>query len=191
MRREQHEHRDMQICRYLDGELRADEVAAFEQHLSEDAALREEVEAYRRTYAYVRAWATSRGRAPQLDWEALARQITTACAMAARRRARWYDPPRLLRLMGPPLAAAAAIAGILAGRELLRNPLPQPVPIARVSIGSSAALHTDGEAVIRFSFVDSTSAPARMAPAPRPARSIAVAAAGAMPEAPRESSSWF
>ncbi|HEY3245407.1 MAG TPA: hypothetical protein VGM03_18855 [Phycisphaerae bacterium] len=200
---QRHSHPDMQICRYLDGELSPDESRAFEQRLAGDARLRAEVEAYRRTDACLQQWSQRRGAVPQLKWDEFARRIINACARAtdfspadgmdAQSRLPWYAPPRIIRLFGPSLAAAAAIAAILAGRAWLHAPSPAPTPIARVTL-AVASQPAEREPIIRISFAQVSPATAAAAPLARAAQSIAIATVGAAPLADRpspESSSWF
>src|SRR5690348_17119169 len=71
---------EFQISQYLDGSLPADEVAALEARLAEDAAARELLEEYRKLNALLKAPAAL----PDLAWDKLADYICSAVADADR-----------------------------------------------------------------------------------------------------------
>jgi anti-sigma factor RsiW len=69
---------EFQLSQYLDGSLAADEVAAFEARLAEDAAARELLEEYRKLNALLKAPAAL----PDLAWDRFADHICSAVAGA-------------------------------------------------------------------------------------------------------------
>ncbi len=188
----------LQIFRYIEGELSPDERAEFERRLQTDIDLAAEVSRWRRSRELVDAWGST---ALQLDWDRLATGIARACAKNDERqgRLRFVAAREVWRRYGPPLAAAAAIALVLAGRALLVDaPERSPIVVVRFgpeSVGAAGAgVDPDGggAAIARVSFARAEVGGMPAGPA-RPVRSMAiVAVGGGAPAGPvRTAPSWF
>lgn len=107
---------DARICRYLDGEMTAEQVAAFESELAQDAELREALEVYRRLGAELDELAEE----ASARYDAQCANIMRALAGRSRRGAAWRER-WILKPALAGLAAAAMFFLALGGYRLLNE----------------------------------------------------------------------
>lgn len=120
---------ELELTRYLDGQLSRRRAVALERRLLEDAALRRELQRYAALEGYLAAMGHD---VPEgVDYDAQRGEIVAA---AERRVLLSGAPRRRLVFRGPltALAAAAAVAILLAAGWLMRPATPAPVVQAMV-----------------------------------------------------------
>lgn len=102
---------DLQISRYLDGELEGEEALAFEREVAASEPLRRQLEGYRRAEEAVRAWGDFQ---PGIDREAgiaavMARIEKTESRSGIERKRSRHRVIQLFRTLVVPLSAAAVL----------------------------------------------------------------------------------
>jgi anti-sigma factor RsiW len=140
---------ELSITQYLDGSLSPSERAALEKQMESDAKARLMLEEHRKLDVLLRA-----SPLPQLRWDALASQISSAVAkveIPVEAEPLRVGPMRWLRIGAPLAIAASMLVGIGVAFHLFRSHANVPV------ISAPAAV-----AVITGPQVESTDAPSQV-----------------------------